>query len=175
MSDTARLDDMTAIPVAPRASRSLADRLWLVAGLIVAGLTLLPIGALVVLAAQPTGDVWSHLIGTVLPRSLQTTFLLLLGVGLITFIIGTGTAWLVTMCRFPGRALFDWALLLPLAVPTYIIAYTYVEILTFTGPVQSLVREIFGFRTSRDYWFPEVRSLGGAIFVMGFEIGRAHV
>ncbi|WP_083206254.1 ABC transporter permease [Stappia indica] len=168
MSDTARLDDMTAIPVAPRASRSLADRLWLVAGLLVAALTLLPIGALLVLAAQPTGDVWSHLIGTVLPRSLQTTFLLLLGVGLITFVVGTGTAWLVTMCRFPGRALFDWALLLPLAVPTYIIAYTYVEILTFTGPVQTLVREIFGFRTSREYWFPEIRSLGGAIFVMGF-------
>ncbi|WP_083202498.1 ABC transporter permease [Stappia indica] len=168
MSDTARLDDMTAIPVAPRASRSLADWLWLVAGLLVAALTLLPIGALLVLAAQPTGDVWSHLIGTVLPRSLQTTFLLLLGVGLITFVVGTGTAWLVTMCRFPGRALFDWALLLPLAVPTYIIAYTYVEILTFTGPVQSLVREIFGFRTSREYWFPEIRSLGGAIFVMGF-------
>lgn len=168
MNQTARLDDLAATPVAPRASRSLADRAWLVAGLLVAGLTLLPVGALVVLAAQPTGDVWNHLMTTVLPRSLRTTFLLLLGVGLITFVIGTGTAWLVTMCRFPGRRLFDWALLLPLAVPTYIIAYTYVEILTFTGPVQSLVRDLFGFRTSREYWFPEIRSLGGAIFVMGF-------
>ena len=120
MTDTARFDDMTAIPVAPRASRSLADRLWLVAGLVVAALTLLPIGALVVLAAQPTGDVWSHLIGTVLPRSLQTTFLLLLGVGLITFVVGAGTAWLVTMCRFPVRALFDWAA--PRTAPGWITA-----------------------------------------------------
>ncbi|WP_428699682.1 ABC transporter permease [Stappia sp.] len=168
MTDTARMDDLTAGAPVPRSAATPADRIWLVAGFAVAALTLLPVVALAVLAAQPTGDVWGHLVGTVLPRSLWTTVLLMAGVGAITFVVGVGTAWLVTMCRFPGRAFFDWALLVPLAVPTYIIAYTYVEILDFTGPVQTAIREIFGFRTSRDYWFPEIRSLGGAIFVMGF-------
>ncbi|WP_417767689.1 ABC transporter permease [Stappia sp.] len=168
MTDTARMDTPRAAAPVPRSSATLVDRIWLVAGFAVAALTLLPVVALAVLATQPTGDVWGHLIGTVLPRSLWTTVLLMAGVGAITFVVGVGTAWLVTMCRFPGRAFFDWALLVPLAVPTYIIAYTYVEILDFTGPVQTAIREVFGFRTSRDYWFPEVRSLGGAIFVMGF-------
>ncbi|WP_417772299.1 ABC transporter permease [Stappia sp.] len=153
---------------APKTSATAADRLWVTAGIVVAALTLLPILSLVVLAAQPTGNVWSHLIDTVLPRSLWTTVLLMAGVGAITLVVGVGTAWLVTMCRFPGRAFFDWALLIPLAVPTYIIAYTYVEILDYTGPVQSAIRAVFGFHTARDYWFPEVRSLPGAIFVMGF-------
>ncbi|MAB00188.1 MAG: iron ABC transporter permease [Stappia sp.] len=153
---------------APRSAATRSDRLWTLAGVIVAALTLLPVLSLALLAAQPTGDVWTHLVGTVLPRSLWTTFLLMAGVGALTLTLGVGTAWLVTMCRFPGRAFFDWALLVPLAVPTYIIAYTYVEILDYTGPVQSVIRAIFGFTTSRDYWFPEVRSLGGAIFVMGF-------
>jgi iron(III) transport system permease protein len=70
------------------------------------------------------------------------------------------------MCRFPGRGLFDWALLVPLAVPTYIIAFAYVEVLQYSGPVQVAIRAVFGFTSARDYWFPELRSLGGAIFVM---------
>jgi iron(III) transport system permease protein len=168
MTHSARIDDIPTDAPAPRSAATSADRLWLVAGLVVAALTLMPIVALAWLAAQPTGDVWGHLMGTVLPRSMWTTVLLMSGVGAITLVVGVGTAWLVTMCRFPGRTLFDWALLVPLAVPTYIVAYTYVEILDFTGPVQSAIRGIFGFRTSRDYWFPEIRSLGGAIFVMGF-------
>ncbi len=90
----------------------------------------------------------------------------MLGVGVMTTIIGVGTAWIVTMCRFPGRAFFDWALLVPLAVPTYIVAYAYVDILNYTGPVQDAIRALFGFHTSRDYWFPEIRSLPGAVFVM---------
>ena len=124
---------------APRSAATRSDRLWTLAGVIVAALTLLPVLSLALLAAQPTGDVWTHLVGTVLPRSLWTTFLLMAGVGALTLTLGVGTAWLVTMCRFPGRAFFDWALLVPLAVPTYIIAYTYVEILDYTGPVQSVI------------------------------------
>ncbi|MEM9631708.1 MAG: iron ABC transporter permease [Pseudomonadota bacterium] len=104
---------------------------------------------------------------TVLPRSLLTTLLLMLGVCTITTVAGVGTAWLVTMCNFPGRKIMDWALLIPLAVPTYIVAFAYIEVLDYTGPVQSFIRSLFGFKTSRDYWFPEIRSLGGAIFVMG--------
>ncbi|MCA1297655.1 ABC transporter permease [Stappia indica] len=157
-----------AAAVRPVSAMTRSDRVLLAIGFLMAALTLLPILALVVIAVQPTGEVWTHLLGTVLPSSLITTGLLMLGVGAITLVVGVGTAWLVTMCRFPGRALFDWALLIPLAVPTYIIAYTYVEILDYTGPVQGALRALFGFKTSRDYWFPEIRSLGGAIFVMGF-------
>ncbi|CTQ52543.1 Sulfate transport system permease protein CysT [Roseibium album] len=148
-------------------SLTIIDRFWQFAALLIATLVLLPVAAIAWLAFEPTADVWGHLFLTVLPGSLQTTLLLMLGVGLSTGITGVVTAWLVTMCNFPGRRILDWALLVPLAVPTYIVAFAYVEVLDYTGPVQSFIRAIFGFQTSRDYWFPEIRSLGGAIFVMG--------
>jgi iron(III) transport system permease protein len=88
------------------------------------------------------------------------------GVGAMTLLIGTGTAWLVTMYRFPGRGHFQWLLLLPLAIPTYIIAYTYLELLDYSGVVQSALRALFGWPDARSYWFPDIRSLGGAILVM---------
>ncbi|MGM0825376.1 MAG: ABC transporter permease [Pseudomonadota bacterium] len=109
----------------------------------------------------PTDGVWQHLAGTVLPRYLNNTFWLVLSVGIGTLIIGTGSAWLVVMCRFPGKRLFEWALLLPLAVPTYVIAYAYTDFLQFAGPLQSLLRDLFGWQHG-DYYFPNVRSLGGA-------------
>ncbi len=143
------------------------DLVWIVVVALIAGFALVPIVSLVVIALQPSGDMWRHLVTTVLPRAAWTTVLLMLGVGTLTAVVGVGTAWLVTMCRFPGRRLFDWALLLPLAVPTYIVAYVYVDVLDVTGPVQTTIRWLFGFASSRDYWFPETRSLGGAIFVMG--------
>ncbi|MBA5778332.1 iron ABC transporter permease [Stappia sp. F7233] len=144
------------------------DAIWLIAGAIVTLFVLLPLATLAFIAAEPATAVWQHLLSTVLPEALATTALLMAGVGAITLFVGVGTAWLVTMCRFPGRRIFDWALLIPLAVPTYIIAFSYVELLDFTGPAQTALRTVFGFRTPREYWFPEIRSLGGAIFVMGF-------
>ncbi|MEP0581963.1 iron ABC transporter permease [Roseibium sp.] len=143
-----------------------AERFWQSGAILIAVLVLFPLLAILWIAMSPTGDVWEHLINTVLPRSLRTTLLLMAGVGFFTTIVGVGTAWLTTMCRFPGQRFFDWALLIPLAVPTYIIAFSYVEVLDYTGPVQSGLRTLFGFKTSRDYWFPEIRSLGGAVFVM---------
>ena len=148
-------------------THTLADRLWQAAALVIAALVLLPLAAILWIALTPSGDVWRHLVTTVLPGSVKTTLLLMLGVGITTGVTGVATAWLVTMCNFPGRRILDWALLVPLAVPTYIVAFAYVEVLDYTGPVQSLIRGLFGFETSRDYWFPEIRSLGGAIFVMG--------
>ena len=140
---------------------------WSILVGVIALFALLPILALVFLSLQPAGDVWMHLINTVLPRAVWTTILLMAGVAVVTISIGVISAWLVTMCRFPGRALFDWALLLPLAIPTYIVAYAYVEIMDVTGPVQVAIRSVFGFTSARDYWFPEIRSLPGAVFVMG--------
>ncbi|WP_209015257.1 ABC transporter permease [Roseibium limicola] len=139
---------------------------WSGLALVAAALVLIPLLAIGWIALSPAGDVWHHLLTTVLPRSMATTLILMAGVGVLTTVLGVGTAWLTTMCRFPGRGWFDWILLIPLAIPTYIVAFAYVEALDYTGPLQSALRSVFGFKTSRDYWFPEVRSLGGAIFVM---------
>lgn len=129
-------------------------------------LMLLPLATIVVLGATSSAAVWSHLAATVLPRALAQTFMVMAGVGILTLVTGTATAWLVTMYRFPGRDLADRLLIVPLAIPTYIVAYCYVELLDASGPIQSLVRTIGGFETARQYWFPEVRSVGGAVFVL---------
>ena len=139
---------------------------WSAAAFLISLIALAPILAIAVIALRPSGDTWSHLIANVLPGSLRRTLGLMAGVGLLSLLIGTGTAWLVTMYRFPGRRIFQWLLLLPLAIPTYIIAYSYLELLDYSGVVQSVLRQLFGWRDARSYWFPDIRSLGGAIFVM---------
>lgn len=126
----------------------------------------------VVVAAHlflPAGDVWPHLVDTVLARYVANTLWLLLGVGLATFVLGAGAAWLCAMCRFPGRAVFEWALLLPLALPAWAIAYAYAGMFEYAGPVQTALREAFGW-TRRDYWFPDIRSLGGAVMVLSLAL-----
>jgi iron(III) transport system permease protein len=110
----------------------------------------------------------------VLPGALRRTLGLTAGVGVLSLLIGTGTAWLVTMYRFPGRRVLQWLLLLPLAVPTYIIAYSYLELLDYSGIVQTSLRELFGWQNARSYWFPDIRSLRGAIFVMSAVSLRAR-
>jgi iron(III) transport system permease protein len=128
---------------------------------------LIALPVLVVFASVlvPTWGVWSHLAHTVLWGYVSNTALLALGVGLGVTAIGVGAAWLVSMCQFPGRSLFEWALLLPFAVPTYIIGYTYTDLLQYAGPVQTALRDATGWGHA-DYWFPPIRSLGGAIVVM---------
>jgi len=134
---------------------------------LVIGLALaLPVLTIVVLAFTPTENIWPHLIATVLPGYVLRTLILMAGVGAITFVIGTAVAWLVTMCRFPLRPLFLWASLIPMAMPGYIVAYTYVDFLSYAGPVQTWLRGVFGWKTPGDYWFPEIRSMGGAIFIL---------
>lgn len=114
----------------------------------------------------PSGEVWEHLAATVLPIYLANSLWLMLGVGFGVSVGGIGTAWLVTMCRFPGSRVLEWALLLPMAMPAYVVAYTYTGLLDYPGPVQSTLRAAFGWTSPRDYWFPEIRSLGGAAAVM---------
>ncbi len=120
----------------------------------------------IILALTPEGSVFGHLAATVLPRYLATTGILMLGVGLGTGILGVTSAWLVTMYRFPGVRVFEWALLLPLAIPAYVIAFVYTELLEFSGPVQGALRALFGWRSPHDYWFPEIRSMAGATAMM---------
>ena len=112
------------------------------------------------------GEIWTHLATTVLSGYILNSLWLMFGVGVGVLLIGVSTAWLVTACRFPGSKIFEWALLLPLAIPAYLLAYTYTELLDYYGPVQSWLRSTFGWETIQDYWFPPVRSLGGAIIML---------
>ncbi len=139
---------------------------WSLATIGVSLIVAAPLIAVAVIALRPSGDIWSHLANTVLWTYIAETVTLMAGVGFGVFILGTGTAWLVTMCRFPGRTLFNWALLLPLAVPAYILAFVITDQLEYAGPVQSALRDIFGWRSARDYWFPDIRSTEGAVIVM---------
>jgi len=141
---------------------------WTVVVALTTALLVMPIVSIVVLAFAPGDGVWQHLLRTTLPGSIMRTVWLMVGVGTITLVVGTSTAWLVTMYRFPGRDRLDWLLVIPLAMPTYIIAFCYVEILDYAGSLQTTLRTLNGWQNSRDYWFPEIRSLGGAIFVMSF-------
>lgn len=113
-----------------------------------------------------SGEIWSHLAATVLPDYLKNSAILMVGVGLGTFAIGTGAAWLTTMCRFPGSRWLEWLLLLPLAAPAYLLAYVYTEFLDYYGLVQTTLRTIFGWTSAGDYWFPNIRSMGGAIAML---------
>ena len=132
---------------------------------LVLGLALLPLIALVFIALSDGDDVWAHLLRYVLPATAWQTTILLLLVALGTAVLGAGTAWLTTLCQFPGHRIFSWALMLPLAIPTYIAAYSQVELFDFSGPLQGMVREIGGYQSGRDYWFPDIRSLWGAGFI----------
>lgn len=134
---------------------------WTLLILSVAFVVALPVIVVLAHIVMPTEGVWQHLASTVLGRYVSNTLYLTVTVGLGTMIIGTGTAWLVVMCRFPGRRIFEWALLLPLAVPTYVIAYAYTDFLQYAGPLQTWLREVFEWGRG-DYYFPNIRSLGGA-------------
>ena len=136
------------------------------AALVIGGLLALPVITIIYLAATPAENIWPHLVATVLPGYIWQTALLLAGVGAITFVVGTAVAWLVTACSFPLRRVFQWASLMPMAMPGYIVAYTYVDLLSYAGPVQTWLRGLFGWKTPADYWFPEIRSMGGAIVVL---------
>lgn len=127
----------------------------------------LPILAVFVAATGDTNGLWIHLFNTVLPRYIGNTLILMTGVAAVSLFFGVSSAWIVTRYGFPGKKLFEWMLLLPAAVPSYLIAYTYTDFLEYAGPVQGGLRELFGWQSARDYWFPEIRSMAGAILVIG--------
>lgn len=139
---------------------------WSLGAAIIASLVVMPIAAVIWFAFTPEDNIWPHLVSTTLPRYLRNTVILMLGVGLLTSVIGTVTAWLVVMYRFPGAKWLQWALLLPLAVPAYVGAYALVDFLEYAGPVQTALRETFDWSTSRDYWFPQIRTRGAAMLVL---------
>ncbi|WP_085441228.1 ABC transporter permease [Magnetofaba australis] len=157
---------MTANPPAVSAAQApattrRAQRWWRMG--VVAAALLMSLPTLVVAGhlLLPSGAVWAHLADTVLADYVSNSLILMLLVAAGTLLLGVSAAWLTAMCAFPGRGVFEWALLLPLAMPAYIIAYTYTGMLEFSGPLQTAIRDLTGWGYG-DYWFPEIRSLGGA-------------
>jgi iron(III) transport system permease protein len=150
-----------AAPAGSRLPRIRPD-VWTIGAALLAGIVCLPVASIAWQALAPSGQIWGHLASTVLPGYAANSLALMVLVACGVVLIGTGTAWLVAMCRFPGRRLFEWALLLPLACPAYVVAIVYVELLEYAGPVQGSLRAVFGWSHPSDYWFPEIRSLGGA-------------
>ncbi|MFQ1742469.1 ABC transporter permease [Aeromonas veronii] len=126
----------------------------------------LPVIALLFSAFSAEGELFRHLADTVLLDYLGNTLGLVVGVVLLSLLFGVPTAWLVAMCQVPGRRALQWALMLPMAMPSYIVAYVYTDLLDYSGPLQAGLRTLFGWNSPADYWFPAIRSLGGAAWVL---------
>lgn len=139
---------------------------WATGAGAIAALVVMPIVAVLWMAATPAENVWPHLISTTLPRYLINTGVLMLAVAALAASMGAGAAWLIVMYRFPFSRWLEWLLLLPLALPAYVGAYALVDFFEYAGPVQTLMRTVFGWETARDYWFPEIRSRGAAVIVL---------
>ena len=139
---------------------------WIAGSWATALLLGLPVLALIFSAFSADGDLFRHLVDTVLFDYLRNTSGLVLGVVLLSLLFGVPTAWLVAMCQVPGRRALQWALMLPMAMPSYIVAYVYTDLLDYSGPLQAGLRALFDWQSPADYWFPAIRSLGGAAWVL---------
>ena len=146
-------------------SRPSIDK-WSLVTILLCCFLLGPVAALLLAAFGDSGGLWEHLVDTVLATYVINTLLLMGGVGGVAIVFGISSAWVISRYDFAGRGVFEWMLLLPAAIPAYIIAYCYTDFFEYAGPVQSALRATFGWQTPRDYYFPEIRSLGGAVLVM---------
>lgn len=140
--------------------------LWSVGAATIAAIVMMPILAVIWIALNPTDNIWPHLLSTTLPRYLGTTAVLMLSVGVLAGMVGTGAAWIIARYDFPLSRWLEWLLLLPLAIPAYVGAYALVDLMEYAGPVQTALRALFGWGSARDYWFPQIRSLGAAVIVL---------
>ena len=147
------------------ASRPSIDK-WSAAAVILCCFLLGPVAALLLAAFGDSGGLWGHLVDTVLATYVTNTLLLMGGVGSVAMVFGVSSAWVISRYDFAGRDMLEWMLLLPAAIPAYIIAYCYTDFFEYAGPVQSALRAAFGWQSPRDYFFPEIRSVGGAVLVM---------
>lgn len=160
------MSERTQTPLARVLPRLIPSNLWSVGAALIAAIVLAPILAVVWIAFNPTDNIWPHLLSTTLPRYLGTTAVLMLSVGVLSGMVGTGAAWIIARYRFPLSGWLEWLLLLPLAIPAYVGAYALVDLMEYSGPVQTAMRGLMGWQSARDYWFPEIRSLGAAIIVL---------
>lgn len=139
---------------------------WTFAVMGIAGLVLTPIICVLSTVSTNSIAVWQHLVSTVLPLYVTNSLILMVAVGIGVLLLGVSTAWLVTMCSFWGDRWFEVLLLLPLAAPAYLLAYVYTELLEYYGVIQTSLRQIFGWQSAAAYWFPNIRSLPGAIMLL---------
>ena len=139
---------------------------WTSSVFVIALVLFAPILALLALSFGDSDGLWSHLLDTVLLRYVETTLALMVGVSALTLFFGVTTAWIVAAYRFRFSRILDVIILLPISCPAYLVAYAYTDFFEYAGPVQGLLRDLFGWQSARDYYFPEIRSLGGAIFVL---------
>jgi iron(III) transport system permease protein len=153
---------MAAIPVGRRFARPGG---WTVAAWLIAIAVATPVVTVFSHVFLRKGDIWAHLVDTVLGSYVTNSLLLMIGVGVGVLIVGVPAAWMVTLCRFPGRRMFEWALLLPMAMPAYVVAYTYVGLLDYAGPVQTALRDALGVPNGLR-WIPEIRNLPGAVLML---------
>jgi len=140
-----------------------------IVSLVAAALVVAPIAAVIWNILLPSEATWEHLLTTVLPEYVQNTLLLLIMVAAGVISCGVFSAWLVTGYQFPGQRVLEWALVLPMAMPAYVMAYAYTDWLQAAGPVQTMLREFTGWRV-REYWFPEIRSLPGAATMLSLAL-----
>jgi iron(III) transport system permease protein len=140
--------------------------IWRLIVVAIAILIAIPILTVISSIFTNSQEIWQHLADTVLKDYILNSLWLMIGISIGVLIIGVGCAWLVTMCEFWGAKFFEWLLLLPLAAPAYLLAYTYTNMLDYFGPVQTILREIFKWETVDDYWFPEIRNIWGAIAML---------
>ncbi|MBR8829582.1 MAG: hypothetical protein N5P05_001469 [Chroococcopsis gigantea SAG 12.99] len=152
--------------ILPKINTYISVQVSTIVTLLIAAILSIPILSVFSSVFTNSIDLWIHLAQTVLLDYVTNSLWLMVGVGGGVLIIGVVTAWLVTLCRFPGVRLFEWALLLPLAAPAYLLSYTYTNMLDYFGPVQSFLRQIFGWASSEAYWFPNIRSLPGCIAML---------
>jgi iron(III) transport system permease protein len=128
-------------------------------------LLVLPILAIFYTALGETSDIFAHLMNTVMPTYAYNTVVLVLGVMFVSLLLGVPSAWIMAMCKIPSEKVLQWALVLPLAMPGYIIGYIFTDWFDFAGPIQIWLRETFSWLPG-EYWFPDIRTLGGAIVVL---------
>ena len=142
------------------------EHTWPKTSVLLSLFVLLPVAGLLWAAVGTDENIWQHLLDSVLPNYIVNSLILMTGVCLGVTLVGTCTAWLIANCRFPGHKVFGWMLILPLAMPAYVMAYVYTDFLEYSGPLQTALRLIFSWENSNEYWFPEVRSHGGAIVLL---------
>lgn len=147
-------------------SRQGLSMFWRAGSWLLALLLFTPLLALVYEASAPTGEIFAHLRNTVLGTYILNTVLLILGVGVLGLILALPAAWIMANCEIPGKRYLQWLLVLPLAMPSYVVAYIYTDLLEYAGPVQRLLRDLTGWESAADYFFPDIRSLGGAVIIL---------
>ena len=133
---------------------------------VLGGALLCPVVALILLSTGDSEGLWSHIVSTVLGRYLFNTAALMLGVAIISLVFGIGSAWIITCFRLRGARWLNVVMLLPMACPAYLVAYAYTDIFEYAGPLQGALRDLMGWKSAQDYYFPEIRSMAGAIFVL---------